>query len=545
MTSWNRGYYSDSIYTCGYYREMAPTWLDLVALIQGHIPPREKEGDSFNYLELGCGMGFGLCLLAASYPEANFLGVDFNPSHIAHATKLAFRLGLSNIHFLEADFLELKANPSALFINLKSNEGFQYVAAHGIISWVVDAVRDSLLSIASACLQPGGIFYCSYNTFPGWLSRTAFQKLYWLERGRSEKNSIKEPFQRTLDSLNTLLGTESTPTPLGSNYPLLRNDLGWIDLNQPDYLCGEYANEGWAPNYVSDIHQSCLDHKLTFLGSGTLPDCFEQLLAPSLQETIFKESNPFIRQTLIDLATNKSFRRDLFVKGFNRLTRSEADYLFSRLLITPLEQMPTGSQASGDTQAEAESPFAFNTSFGQVLGDPEIYGPVAAEINSGPCTIEHLQAKTGYPIIDLQLILALFLDCSWIAISRRDLAKSTFPVGQRCNKEIIELLYSGRPYYYIILPGIGLGTQFSLIDSLIYRAYNEGLEGDIHSACVLMGLEGLGVHLLDSEKQPINDPTIKLQRISSFTNAFLSQRLPMLVRLGAFPQKHPNQKAKR
>jgi tRNA G46 methylase TrmB len=97
--SWDHGYFSSTSYTSGVYRELAPAWLDFAALLKGHQPPRSHEGEAFSYLELGSGMGLGLCLLAAAYPEGRFTGIDFQPDHIVHSRRLAQQLGLANINF--------------------------------------------------------------------------------------------------------------------------------------------------------------------------------------------------------------------------------------------------------------------------------------------------------------------------------------------------------------------------------------------------------------------------------------------------------------
>jgi SAM-dependent methyltransferase len=89
---WDHGFYSNSVYQSGYYQQMAPNWLDFAVLAQGQNPPRSEEGTAFHYLDLGCGMGSGLCLLAALYPEGEFVGVDFLPDHIAYGQWLATEL---------------------------------------------------------------------------------------------------------------------------------------------------------------------------------------------------------------------------------------------------------------------------------------------------------------------------------------------------------------------------------------------------------------------------------------------------------------------
>lgn len=127
-------------------------------------------------------MGLGLCLRAAAYLEADFIGIDFHPSHISHGQWLKSALRLPNIWFYEADFLEMASLSFKSPFQLEHR--FQYVAAHGILSRINSTVRDALFSIASTALLPGGIFYCSYNTYPGWLECSAFKALLDLELNR-------------------------------------------------------------------------------------------------------------------------------------------------------------------------------------------------------------------------------------------------------------------------------------------------------------------------------------------------------------------------
>ena len=92
-TAWQHGYYSDTSYTYGFYKEFAPNWLDWVALLKGSEPPSTSN----RMLELGCGQGLGLCVMAAANPHMRFVGVDFNPEQIAHARSLVRRTGLKHI----------------------------------------------------------------------------------------------------------------------------------------------------------------------------------------------------------------------------------------------------------------------------------------------------------------------------------------------------------------------------------------------------------------------------------------------------------------
>jgi SAM-dependent methyltransferase len=527
---WDRGYYSNSSYTCGAYRETAPNWLDFAALIKGHLPPREKEGSTFSYLELGSGMGFGLCLLATAYPEGSFVGVDFHPEHISHSLWLAAQLGLSNIHFLEADFVTLQKDTSPLRLGSSHHGSFHYVTAHGIATWVKEPVQTALLKLASAALIPGGVFYCSYNTYPGWLARTNFQKLYALERSRSDPSQPLETIRKTIASLQRLIGSEESPQPLGNAFPSLTAELAWISQDNLEYLCGEYANEGWAPLYAADMHQRCSQHKLRFLGSATLPELFEELLAPSLQGSILEEQNPLIRQTLIDLATNKAFRRDLFVKGALPLTRIQAEHRLNDLAITSLSGLLTDVDFVEQQNAK---PYEFTTTFGQVIGDPKIYGSIESALQDGPMTLSELATLSGQDSVNLLLIVAMLLHAGRIGLDRGEVGTAVIADSQRVNRTLYQLIEQGKPYTYLSLPRIGSFASISPVELFIHKAILDGLEKPILSTCVLMGLEQLGVQLMGSDKSPLKDTTEQLHRIEKIAKVFLEQRLPQFQCLGA------------
>ncbi|MGY8905539.1 MAG: class I SAM-dependent methyltransferase [Burkholderiales bacterium] len=106
---WKHGYFAESGYTYGFYPEVSPARLGWIASLKGLREP----GNQFRYIDMGCGQGLGLLILAAAYPDAEFVGIDFMPEHIAHARNLAKRAGLTNVKLIEGDFLALNKDPAA------------------------------------------------------------------------------------------------------------------------------------------------------------------------------------------------------------------------------------------------------------------------------------------------------------------------------------------------------------------------------------------------------------------------------------------------
>jgi len=128
MAAWSDGYFTDVSYTSNFYPELAPGFMAFACLRQGVRAP--ALGPGATYLELGCGQGFGLNLLAAANPGMTFCGVDFHPGQIDNAARLARAAGLSNIAFEDRSFEQLLALPPDRLPKA------DIVALHGVYSWV-------------------------------------------------------------------------------------------------------------------------------------------------------------------------------------------------------------------------------------------------------------------------------------------------------------------------------------------------------------------------------------------------------------------------
>src|SRR5580704_9895005 len=178
MAQWDHGYVTDMAYTSNAYQEMMPTWLAACATLLGHRPP--DLAAPFRYADLGCGNGLTILIAAATNPHAEFWGFDFNPTHIENARLLAARAELTNIHFEEVSFEALatgdrtpprdanmarEAEPSATGA---LSGTFDFVTAHGILSWVSLENRRHLAACIGRLTRPGGLIYLSYNTSTGW-----------------------------------------------------------------------------------------------------------------------------------------------------------------------------------------------------------------------------------------------------------------------------------------------------------------------------------------------------------------------------------------
>ena len=150
------GYVTDVPYVWTFIPDLAPAWLDHVALVSGFAPPSRDQ--NFAWCDLGCGQGLTAAILAATHPAGRFCGIDFMATHIENARRLAAESGIENVEFHAADF--------AAAIETDFG-GFDYIVAHGIYSWVDEQTRSALRRFIDRHLRPGGLAYVSYYALPG------------------------------------------------------------------------------------------------------------------------------------------------------------------------------------------------------------------------------------------------------------------------------------------------------------------------------------------------------------------------------------------
>ena len=148
--------YDELPYKCCPIDWTAPERIVLSSYLHGGNTTSLTE---YRALELGCGDGANLLPLAYFRRHAAFVGVDGARSQIEVAKIRAAELGIANVEFIQTDFREAANSISGQF---------DFVIAHGILSWVPDGVRDALLELCAQSLRQGGLLYMNYNARPGW-----------------------------------------------------------------------------------------------------------------------------------------------------------------------------------------------------------------------------------------------------------------------------------------------------------------------------------------------------------------------------------------
>ncbi len=323
MTDWTDGYVADIDYTFGYYSELNPQRLRLAFLNTGlHFP---EVGTA---CELGFGQGMSVNLHAAA-SVVQWFGTDFNPSHTQFAQTLAQVSGV-NAGLFDQAFAE--------FCSRTNLPDFDYIALHGVWSWISDENRAVIVDFLRRKLKVGGVVYVSYNTQPGWAAMLPMRDLLAEHAdimGSRGQGSVSR-FDSAVHFAEKLIATN--PSYVRAN-PTIPERLATLKGHNHSYLVHEYFNRNWQPLSFSQTAQLLSAAKLSFACSAYYLDHIDTLNLTAEQQDLLNEiPDPLFRETVQDFCTNQQFRRDYWIKGatqLNGLEQTEALRAERVILVQP------------------------------------------------------------------------------------------------------------------------------------------------------------------------------------------------------------------
>jgi SAM-dependent methyltransferase len=152
VSDWTHGYVAEIDYTYGYYPELNPLRIAVPFLNLGLAPPPIATA-----CEIGFGQGISVNIHAAA-SSVRWYGTDFNPTHAGFAQSLA-AAHRSGAQLFDQSFAE--------FCSRADLPDFDFIAVHGVWSWISDENRQVIVDFLRRKLKVGGVVYVSYNTQPG------------------------------------------------------------------------------------------------------------------------------------------------------------------------------------------------------------------------------------------------------------------------------------------------------------------------------------------------------------------------------------------
>lgn len=223
------GYVTELPYTLGYYPELDPHRVRQALAEAGvEVAPIRRA------CELGFGRGLSLAIHAIA-GDVEWWGNDLLPRHVEEVEALTRGL---------TDRLHVSAEPFAEFCVRDDLPTFDFVALHGVWSWVSESNRWIIKDFIDRKLEAGGVLYLSYNTRNAWASALPLREFLVAEAAKPERASRTLP-DRIEAALVAAQDVVARDRPPARDNPNFERHLRKIRHRAKAYLAHEYFNRDW------------------------------------------------------------------------------------------------------------------------------------------------------------------------------------------------------------------------------------------------------------------------------------------------------------
>jgi ubiquinone/menaquinone biosynthesis C-methylase UbiE len=291
-------YTQDVEFNSGFGSLQTPIHLFTAAVLCGYNKVDVTE--PFRYLDLACGNGHTLTLLADAYPHAEFIGIDINPAHIEKAKLIAKRAGLNNVTFIQGDVVDIGA---------EDYQPFDVCAASGVFSWLDEERQKKLLTFAHNVVRKGGLFYLDYSSQPGMSQNATLYKMIQL-MSKQQKGNSAEKLRSSVLQLDKIRqgGGMFFKQNSGAN-----DRFSTILDNPASDEAHEVLNLQQNGLWSHDVIQALAQHQFNYLGDiglhHNVKAFSEHIALPDNIETLSIAN----QQMLKDVAWNVHQRKDLYI----------------------------------------------------------------------------------------------------------------------------------------------------------------------------------------------------------------------------------------
>jgi SAM-dependent methyltransferase len=508
MSDWTEGYVSGLEYLYGYQPELNPSRLPLAFLNVGLAPPVVETA-----CELGFGQGVSTNLHAAA-STTRWFGTDFNSAQTSFARELAAASGAAAV-FSDQSFAE--------FCSRTDLPDFDFIAMHGVWSWISDENRLVIVDFIRRKLKAGGVVYVSYNTQPGQAGFLPMQDLLsrHVESAGGPGQDLLSRIEGALDFAEKLLSV--SPLYAGGN-PRVADRLKRIRGENRSYVAHEYFNRNWFPTAFSRMTEWLSPAKLEYACSANHYSTVDAWNLSAEQQALLNEiSDPGFRETARDLMVNQTFRKDYWVKGARRLTLSKkAESLRNQPVILMLPRGDVSRKVGG---ALGE----------RVLLDAICEPVLDALADHRPKTlgqIESVLRERGVPLSQVvDVVLTLIKSGGISAVQDDAVVRAAKKQTDKLNAFLCDKARHDGEIGYLASPSILTGLEVGRVAQLFLYAMRHGKTQPAElAAYVLQVFQGQGIAIVRDGK-PLESTPEKLEALASQAKIFIDGQLPILSAL--------------
>ena len=486
---WTDGYFTEGTYTYGYYRELSPTWQRFCLLANGYEVASPDQDNV--HCELGFGQGVSVNIHAAT-AQGTFIGTDFNPSHALHANLLCKASG-ANAKLYDLSFAELMDKPDIPMLDS--------ISMHGVWTWISHENQKKIVEFVRRYLKPGGIFYNSYNCFPGWAQHHPIRELLTMPDIyiRSGNNAAA----RVTNALAFAeAAVKANPRYAERNADLMER-LKDLQTKNPDYLAHEYLNRDWNVMYFTEVAEMLKEAKLDYACTASLLDTLDDVESMNLPQeaTAFLStiSHPLLREELRQQLEGMLSTRYILLAP--ELKKLECSGYYRKIDFKPqlVDPMMAWLKEGGDKPKE-------------------FTGYLAAHPETTPDVVSSL--------------LKVMVEQGVIAPCQQEAAvQEAKPVCDNLNRYLCKRALAAEEIFYLASPVTGSGINLNRISQMVLHFMWQGVKENALPKEVWKTLDSQGQFLLKEGKK-LETEKENLAELKQQVKAFKEQTLPVLTRLG-------------
>lgn len=256
-------------------------------------------------LELACASGGNLMPMAEAYPDSEFVGIDLSSRQINDGLEILQEVGLKNMQLKHASIMDVDA----------SYGKFDYVIAHGVFSWVGNEIQEKILEICAKNMNPNGIAYISYNTYPGWHMRGMIRDMMRYHAARFTTAQLRTQQARALlDFLAKSVRQDNSAYSV-----LLKSELEVLRHQADHYLYHEHLEPVNDPLYFHQFAERAQQKGLKYLGEARVSTMVTGNFGPEIESTLKMLATDQIQaEQYMDFLRNRMFRETLLcLNGVN------------------------------------------------------------------------------------------------------------------------------------------------------------------------------------------------------------------------------------
>lgn len=508
--SWTDGYVAELDYPHGYTADLNPARLALPFLLAGLAVP-----DVTNACELGFGQGLSLNIHAAS-GKALWHGTDFLPGQALQARHTAQASGAQ---------LQVSDQSFAEFCAREDLPEFDFIALHGVWSWISPENRAVIVDFLRRKLRLGGVLYMGYNTLPGWSATLAVRELLLrhVQHLGAPQEGLAGRVKGALAFAERMVGAGAG---FAADPQAMQGVIDELKNQDPRYLAHEYLNADWHPMFFADVAAALAPAKLSYAGSAH-HEVDRACLTPAQAELLQGIADPAFRESARDLLVNQRFRKDYWVKGARRLGAMEQAQALR-------EQRVVLLVARSDARRSVPTPHGELQLNAQVMD--RLFDTLADHQPHYIGELEQRLAGSGVAMPQLLEAVTLLVAAGELALAQPDaVTAAAKPQTDRLNLHLMVRALGSAQVTELASPVTGGGVTLTRIEQLfLYAGLDPSRKPVDLPPLVWQVLRSQGVRVM-RQGQALDSDADNLAELERMARAFVDKRLPVLRALGVVP----------